>query len=96
MEETRKRLLKAIDHKNDIATKRKNDEPTVERVDLAIVVPENPLFTSERSIKPLDSLLDYDRLVFDHIYVIFYQMIYVFDIRARTYSCIPYQFTNVV
>ena len=85
MTDTRKNLRSVISHKNMICTKRAEKEKIFKRIDLAITIPEDPLFNSPNSIKPLDEFVASYNSIFNRIFVVFYNSMFVFDAKTGKY-----------
>lgn len=92
MDETRKHILKAIIDKDRKCKARLIKEPTFRRVDLVVTIPENPLFSDENSIKPLNTEISKLNTVFTKIYILFYNSIYDIDPITGKYRYISYNY----
>ena len=91
MTSTRKNLRKCIRNKDIKCRKRLLKEPTFLRIDLAITVPDDPLFHDRNSIKPLDEFIREYNSVFNTIFVLFYNSLYIFNAKTGEYDFISYK-----
>ena len=77
MDETREAIKKLIIKKNKKCINRLLKEPHFLKIELAIAIPNNPLFTTIQSLKPLDYWILNANLVFTKIYLVFGDMIII-------------------
>lgn len=87
----RKSLLKTISRKDKKCRVRKAKEPLFTRIELAITVPNEPLFIDAKSIKPLDEWINKLDNIFNKIFLIFYNSIFVFDGMTGEFEFISYK-----